>query len=395
MNLVELCKSQLGGAALSQLAGVLGMDRNDAERATKAAAPSLLAALAGVASTPEGAQRLESAVDAADSPGDAMAAISGGGDLLKQGGNLLSSVLGGGNALSNLGNVRGKFTGMGAGSIMSLLGAIGPMILGVLKGQKQSLGLQSGGIANLLASQKNNIAAALPPGLGSMLGGAGIPGLSSIVDMASRATGAASSAGHNAYDSGREALAGAGRAAQAGASSAAKWAIPLLGLLVVGSLIWWIASSSRAPQVPPPLTDAARAIKDSANKAVDSADATLASARMAANDLATKLATDTTDSFTGVTTSLANITDAASADASIPKLKDLSDKLDAIKSSMGSLSTDSRTSLINSIRPHADKLIAALDKVTSVPGVADKLRPYVQPVRDKLSALLAPAPSTP
>jgi hypothetical protein len=52
-------------------------------------------------------------------------------------------------------------------------------------------------------------------------------------------------------------------------------------MLVLGGLIWWITSSNRSPQAnlpqtPPAVADAARGIKDTANKTVDTADATLA-----------------------------------------------------------------------------------------------------------------------
>ena len=51
-----------------------------------------------------------------------------------------------------------------------------------------------------------------------------------------------------------------------------------------------------------------------------------------------------------------------------------------------------RAKLTSTLRPLAEKLNAAIDKAMAIPGVADKIRPYVQPVRDKLTALLPPAP---
>jgi hypothetical protein len=429
MNLVDLVKGQLGGSTLSQLAGVVGMDSDDAQRATDAAAPGLLAALSGVASTPDGARRLDAAVEQADSPRDSIAGLlTGGGAALEKSGSMLSSLLGGGNAMSGFSAIIAKFTGLGSGTCAALLGAIAPMILGVLKGQKQSLGLDASGLAGLLNSQKSNIAQALPPGLGTMLGGAGIPGLGAISDWAkgatSRATDAARDVGegarqyaNSAYDSGRDALSGAGRAAHAGASSASRWVIPVLALLVLGGLAWWLISSASRSKPPQAINDAANrtanAVKDTANKTVDatkdaanrtadgvantadaarnSADATLASAKTAASDAIGKFNTQASDAFDSVTTSLGKVTDASSADEVIPTLKALPDKLDAIQSTLSAAPADSRASYIDKLRPYAQKLNAALDKAMSIPGVADKIRPYVQPVKDKLNALVPPA----
>lgn len=250
-----------------------------------------------------------------------------------------------------------------------------------------------------------------------MLGGAGIPGLGAISDWAkgatSRATDAARDVGegarqyaNSAYDSGRDALSGAGRAAHAGASSASRWVIPVLALLVLGGLAWWLISSASHSKPPQAINDAtnrtANAVKDTANKtadgvantanaARDSADATLASAKTAASDAIGKFNTQASDAFDSVTTSLGKVTDASSADEVIPTLKALPDKLDAIQSTLSAAPADSRASYIDKLRPYAQKLNAALDKAMSIPGVADKIRPYVQPVKDKLNALVPPA----
>jgi len=86
-----------------------------------------------------------------------------------------------------------KFTGLGQGASGSLLGMLAPIVMGTI-GQHQSAtrALDANGIANLFAGQKDNIAAALPSGFGSLLSGTGL--LNSLGDAARTATAAGSEA---------------------------------------------------------------------------------------------------------------------------------------------------------------------------------------------------------
>jgi hypothetical protein len=157
--------------------------------------------------------------------------------------------------LSSLGSVLSRFTGLGTGAISSLLGLLGPSIFGILKRHASQAGTDASGVASLLASQKQNILGALPSGLGSMLGG--IPGLGALGNLSGRATEAADWAKEKAqqtYDAGRSAAREGGAAvrqgaaaAGAGASSAMSWVLPLIGVLALGTILWW-ALSGRGTQ---------------------------------------------------------------------------------------------------------------------------------------------------
>ncbi len=56
MNLVKQIMDQLSGSALGQLGSLLGTNAETTERATSAAVPALLSALAGMASHDDGAE---------------------------------------------------------------------------------------------------------------------------------------------------------------------------------------------------------------------------------------------------------------------------------------------------------------------------------------------------
>src|SRR5204862_90161 len=64
------------------------------------------------------------------------------------------------------------FSGTGHSTASTLIGLITPLIMSGIR--NQAGGLDAGRITNLLLSQKDNIAAALPAGLANALGDSGI-----------------------------------------------------------------------------------------------------------------------------------------------------------------------------------------------------------------------------
>ena len=77
-----------------------------------------------VASTPDGARKLDAAVDAAPDADDDDFRAQAAADAdraAQQGGGMLQSLLGGG-MTSGLASAIGKFTGLGSGSITTMLG---------------------------------------------------------------------------------------------------------------------------------------------------------------------------------------------------------------------------------------------------------------------------------
>src|SRR5262249_57246934 len=128
--------------------------------------------------------------------------------LVEQGSNMLSSLLGGRDQ-SSLAGAIGKFTGLGQGTSGPLLGMLAPVVMGsIAQQQGATRALDPGKIAGLLASQKDNIASAIPAGLGGLLGGTGLlDSLGGVTRAASAATGdatrAAATAARTVTDAGR------------------------------------------------------------------------------------------------------------------------------------------------------------------------------------------------
>jgi len=189
-NLISLVMQFLTPDMVGRIAAALGLDRNKVQSAIASAVPGLLAALSSVATQPGGAQRLaDVARQQTGLLGNFASMLAGGGQSSFQASQVLSSLVGDQNQ-NALTEAVAKFTGLGQGATGSLLGMLAPVVMGIIgKHQGAAGGLDAKGIANLFASQKDNIAAALPSGLGSLLSGTGM--LNSL-GSAARTTTAAS-----------------------------------------------------------------------------------------------------------------------------------------------------------------------------------------------------------
>ena len=120
--------------------------------------------------------------------------------LIEKGSSLLTSLLGG-HDQSALAGAIGKFAGLGQDGGRSLLGMLTPIVVGLI-GKQIGPRLDVGSLTGLLSSQKEEIAQALPAGMGKLRGGTGL--LDSLAGgAAGLAVDAASQAGRIAHGSNR------------------------------------------------------------------------------------------------------------------------------------------------------------------------------------------------
>jgi len=224
-NLVSSISKVLTPDLLARIASGLGVDRALVEKASSASVPGLLAALTSLVAKPGGAAKLSNAV-AQQQPNilTSIANVIGGAgqeDLINSGINTLSSLLGG-STLSALTRAVSRFSGVSEGGANSLLGALGPLVMGVLGQQQRASGLDASGLADLLQSQKDNIARALPSGFAKYLSGTG------ILDRAT---------GPMVKERARI------------EPSLWSWVLPLLGLMAIGALAWSLLRPSTTETV--------------------------------------------------------------------------------------------------------------------------------------------------
>jgi hypothetical protein len=362
MNLVDLVKDQLGGNVLTRLAETLGTSSDNTRTAVNAAIPTLLTAFGSAASTRDGARDLAAAVSGLDDRvlDNLPQSLSSGGrsgvNLGDMGSKLLGSLLGG-NALSSLASVLGRFTGLSGGSVSSLLTLLAPIVLGVLKKRTGGMGTDATSLASLFAGQRQNIVDAMPSGLSDQL--ASVPGMSGAAAWVRNTAG-------SAYQTGRAAVSEAGRTARDAAatgSSALRWVLPVLAVLIVGALLWWWGTRSMPPQtvsVPP---------------------ATIST------DQVTRLTGQVTDFFRTATDTFTGIKDVASAESAAPKLRELSTRLDTLRVEINQLPADARGRLVTLVKDLEAKLLPTIQAATAIPAVGDTLKPFVDDLRSKLNAL--------
>ncbi len=369
MNIVQMILKLLSsGDTLGKIASALGIGQEQAGKAVGAAVPTLLAALAGVASKPGGGADLANVLAKQDSGmlDNLSGLFSGGGAApAQQGSNVLGSLLGGlgGNAMGQIGSVLSRFTGVNEGAINKLLGLLVPVVLGAIK--KQSKGRDAAGIAKTLAEQKGNIASALPPGLGSLLSSA-VPGLSSLV-------GDTSSAAPSAVRTPATEVRTPVREPQAAGSSMMKWLIPLL--LLVAAIFLLPMMCRKAPETAPVVKETAPVVKETPAAATP------------AQDESAKLIGDTTVLIKDATDSVGSIKDEASATAALPKLKDINTKLAGLQSQWAKLPQPIQKTVSDALRPLIAKLREACQPVLALPIVGPKVKPVVDEMLGQLDKL--------
>ena len=369
-NLVSYMMQFLTPDMIGRIAGALGLNRNDAQSGVTAVVPALLAAFSGLADKPGGAQSLVNTVKQQSGVLDNFAGMIGGNNLssfIERGSSLLTSLLGSHDQSALTGAVA-RFAGLGQNKASSLLGMLTPVIMGLIGRQIGTRGVDIGSLTSLLASQKEQIAQALPNGLGELLDRTG---LSSGLESARRATTAAPGQFTQYTPPPRE-RERADRDATFGIPNWAYWALPLLAL---GGLLWYLlgrpAQHEQVAQEPAP------PVQQSQSVTVGGVD----------------IKNTIGDSLTDLRTSLQGITDVASARAALPKLEAARTQIDKVSNLVGQLTPDQRKVVAAVIAPAMPAINRLTDKVLEIPGVGDVLRPTIDPVKTKL-ADLSGLPST-
>jgi hypothetical protein len=95
------------------------------------------------------------------------------------------------------------------------------------------------------------------------------------------------------------------------------------------------------------------------------------------------------DSISNLRTTLAGVTDAASAQASLPKLQEVTAQIDKVDGLIGQLSADQRKLLAGIVSPLIPTLNQLFDKVLAIPGAAEVLKPTIDALKAKLAVLSA------
>jgi len=360
---------------IAKIASALGLDRSLAQKTIGGAVPALLASLADVAVTPNGARQLSNTL--AQQPTGSLESFKnliGGSSqntLAETGSGMLSGLFGGA-ALDTMAQSIGKFAGLDGATSKSLLGMLGPVVLGALGQQQRSAGLDASGLASLLGSQKDQIAAAIPSGLADQLSAAG------LIDRAAgtlrSGTAAASASGSR--------IAGAGQSAYATTRAATsqwpQWPYWILALAVLGGLAWYALGRHEGEKVAEVPRPAATVQPATGTVGLAPADLTVGGVN---------LANQVNSSVGALRSVLPGITDVASAQAALPKLHEATAQLNEISNLATKLSPEGKTTLAKLIAAAKPTIDQMCDKVLATPGVGDIAKPAIDELRGRLDTL--------
>jgi len=246
IDLISLVSRYLTPQLISQIASVAGVDPDSANKLISGAIPAVLASLGGAIAAPGGAQKVSDAISNADP--DLLTKLSsalGSGQLsvLNEGATALSGLIGA-KGLSGLASALGQHADIPPEAAQSAVGAVSQAVFGVIGQQDPSNWSDPAAITNFIASQKNSILAALPPGLSTLLNSSGLlAGLSGFgAAAAAKATSAASSAASSATAAASRAATTASsgvREAESAGSGFPSWLIWLIVLAVLAAIAWY------------------------------------------------------------------------------------------------------------------------------------------------------------
>ena len=369
MNIVSTILQYLGPSLVNKVASALGMESSVTNKAVSVAIPAILSGIIGRAIEPGGAKNLQDVINRQE-PGilDRLAESLGTtrqAAMLEFGRSALGSLIG----VDQIGSLAGalsKFTGGSLGSANTLLSLITPGILGVLGREQKSQGLDAAGLANMLQSQKHNIASALPADFKGYLAGTKL--LDAVNGKITAAEPAASTASRSTAARGKVYIPPTAPA-PASDFSWPGWLVAIaaastIWLSVFGQKLTGLVGVDRARQSTCRITGSTTVstvgTTDVAREAMDSVDALKAA--------------------------LTGIRNEATARTSLTKIQDAAQRLEKVEGLATQLRPDARRRLSEMIAGRNDELRALLEAAQTA-GAAVPLRPVIDEIRARLAAL--------
>jgi len=389
VNLVGMVMQYLTPDRIERIAAAFNLDSKSAQSVAEVSVPSLLAELASLAVQPGGAQKVVDAVrqhsGTLDSRANAVGGSANQAVLADKGTQWFSSLLGD-QSHSALTGAVAKFCGLSQAASEALLGLFFPVVLGTISKQLGNSRLNASSLTRLLASQKDDVAAALPSGFADLLRGTRLLGASSgAAGTVSAAANQAAMAASTATDGGsRAATVVTNQAAKAGttatrtandartradsltAPGSFNWLYWIIPALILAALIAWLLAGNRPEQIGQPPTKT-----------------TMQNLMLAGVDIGKEIV----GGLENLRTALQGITDADSAKAVLPKLQDAKGQIDKLNGLIGQLSPEQRKILAGLVNQFMPTINPLFDKVLTIPGVAELIKPTIDGLRTTLAAL--------
>jgi hypothetical protein len=352
LDIMNMIAGAATPAMAAKVAGALGLPEAVVRKAMTAGIPVILAMLLKRGSSGGGMDAISAALGGmGKNPLDGLAGALGGSasqvSAAAQGGSdMLGSLLGVG-AAGGLTKTLASYAGIDEKAAGPLMGILGSTALGGLKSAADKEGLDAAGVMRLLGSQKGQIEKAIPSDLGRMLSTAGILPQASEVASAARA-----------------AIPPAAAPAQSGGWM--KWALAAAALAILA----WLGTSflGRAPETV--VTGAPPAAATGA-LVVDGVD----------------IGTTLEGVLGNLTTTLAGVTDTASATAAVQALTEADTTLGGLESAVSSLSGEGKTALQALIAGALPALKSTIDGLLGDSAISGLLKPTLDSILARLTTM--------
>jgi len=179
-SLQDLLGQAQGDQAVGQISQQVGAEPSAVNTVVQYALPAILGGLSSNASTPQGAESLNSALDQDHSDGGILGNLGGLGSMIFGGQSAPASANGGGILGHIFGNGQGQVaqevsnqSGIGVGQVAQIMMMLAPIVMSYLGQQKQQQGIGADGIGGLLGGILGGASQQSAPagGLGSLIGG--------------------------------------------------------------------------------------------------------------------------------------------------------------------------------------------------------------------------------
>jgi hypothetical protein len=218
----------------------------------------------------------------------------------------------------------------------------------------------------MLSDQKGSIAEALPTGLAGALGPTGL--LDGVADrLLGNGVSAAAQAGRATATQAPRTASVAARAPERTGSSLLRW---IVGIAAALALLWAAYQFLNRSE---PVREATQVGEPAQNLMVGDVD----------------VGREVTGVFERATTALNDVSDAASAEAALPKLNEINDGLTKLGGLVDQLPGEGKSALAALVSASLANLEALIAKASGLPGVGEVIKPVADSILGKLRAMTA------
>jgi outer membrane biosynthesis protein TonB len=394
MDIVKLVGQFATPAVLDYVAKLLGVPPAAAQKGLGAAIPGVLAGLLGASKRPGFADTLGQALSGAGGLGDLVGSEPAA--AATRGSDLLSSLLGP-DAAATLSGALGSYAGVPKAGAGSLLGLAGSMALGALGKEATAKGLDARGVLGLLEGSKDEISAALPADFANSLGASGL-----FAGFMPKAAAAAPQPAAPRVEPARTPPPPPPPAKKSG------WTRWLLWLVVLALLAWLlmrlfapepepvVEAPAPAPEAtapaPAPAPEPEPAAPPATEPATAPAPATPAPADSAATPASplvvggVDIGASVSTALSTITSTFEGITDAASAQAALPRLTEARDALAGVETAAAGLPAEGRTALQQMVSTALPAIRTGAERLKADGAIAAVVGPVVDDILARLTA---------